>query len=359
MSYERDNIRLMHGYVWGEQPTDVNACKLNTNENPYPPSPEVHRALATFDAARLRTYPPPTADALRAALADRHSLALDNVVLTNGGDEALRMAITTFVEPGSPLGTAEPSYSLYAVLAQIHDAPLAAAELTAEWVPPADFARRLNTAGAQLTCLTNPHAPSGTLLGADQIRELAGRLKGVLLLDEAYVDFVDPELGYDAVTLLESCDNLLILRSFSKGYSLAGLRLGYLLGQPRLIEPLIAKTRDSYNVNEFGQQLGLAAFLDRTYAERAWAAVRGDRQRLAESLKNRGLDVPPSQANFLLAQVAPDAGLSAREIYLALKDQGILVRYFDTPRLKDKLRITVGTPEQNARLVAALGVLLR
>ena len=359
MSYERDNIRCMQGYVWGEQPTDANACKLNTNENPYPPSPDVQKALTAFDAGDLRTYPPPTADALRTALANHHGLGLDNVVIANGGDEALRMAITTFVEPGSPLGSAEPSYSLYPVLAQIHDAPLAAVELTDAWMPPADFARRMNAANVQLTCLTNPHAPSGMLLPADHVRELAGELQGVLLLDEAYVDFVDPELGYDSVTLLENFDNLLILRSFSKGYSLAGLRLGYLLGQRGLIEPLITKTRDSYNVNAFGQRLGLAAFLDRAYAERAWASVRSDRARLARDLLKLGFDAPPSQSNFLLAQVAPRAGLTAREIYLALRDQGIMVRYFDAPRLADKLRITVGTPQQNARLAAALGVLLR
>ena len=359
MSYERDNIRRMQGYVWGEQPTDASACKLNTNENPYPPSPDVHKVLAAFDASVLRTYPPPTADALRAALADRHDLALDNVVVANGGDEGLRMAITTFVQPGSPLGAVEPSYSLYPVLAQIHDAPLATVELLDDWKPPSDFAQRMNRAGAQLTCLTNPHAPSGALLEADLVREVARELDGVLLLDEAYVDFVDPGLSHDAVRLLASCENLLILRSFSKGYSLAGLRLGYLLGQPGLIAPLITKTRDSYNVNALAQRLGLAAFLDRAYAERAWAKVRDERGRLAESLACLGFDAPPSQANFLLARVALDAGLSAREIYLALKDEGILVRYFDTPRLGDKLRITVGTPEQNTRLVGALGALLR
>ncbi len=358
MTYERDNIRRMRGYEWGEQPTDAATCKLNTNENPYPPSPQVQNALATFHAAELRTYPQPTADALRAALADHHGLVADSAVVANGGDEALRMAITTFVAPGAHLGTAQPSYSLYPVLAQIQDAHLAAAELTADWMPPSDFAGHMNAAGAQLTCLTNPHAPSGRLFGVDHVRELAEALDGVLLLDEAYVDFVDPGLGYDSVRLLESCDNLLILRSFSKGYSLAGLRLAYLLGQPGLIAPLRNKTRDSYNVNEFGQRLGLAAFRDQAYAKHIWAAVRNARQRLAGDLAALGLHTPPSQSNFLLAQVPEGTGPTARELYLALRDRGILVRYFDTERLRDKLRITVGTAEQNARLVAELGALL-
>ena len=358
MTYERDNIRRMQGYVWGEQPTDANTCKLNTNENPYPPSSAVQKALASFDAGTLRTYPQPTADALRAALAEHHAVERDNVIVVNGGDEGLRLAITTFVEPGTPLGTATPSYSLYPVLAEVHDAPVAEAELTGEWMPPPDFARRMNAAGARLTCLPNPHAPSGRLFDAGYIRELAGELDGVLLVDEAYADFVDPALGYDAVSLLDSIDNLLILRSFSKGYSLAGLRLGYVLGPPGLIEPMVTKTRDSYNVNEFGQQLGLAAFLDRKHAERSWAAVRDARERVAGELASLGFSTPASQANFLLAQAPSEAPLTAREIHLALRERGILVRYFDAPRLRDKLRITIGTPEQNARLVAALTALL-
>ena len=358
MTYERDNIRRMQGYVWGEQPADTGTCKLNTNENPYPPSPAVQKTLASFDAGALRTYPQPTADALRAALAEHHGLGRDNVIVANGGDEGLRMAITTFVEPGSPLGTAQPSYSLYPVLAQVHDAPVAEAELTGAWLPPADFARRMNAAGAQLTCLPNPHAPSGCLFDAGYVRDLAGELDGVLLVDEAYVDFVDPALKYDAVSLLHSIDNLLILRSFSKGYSLAGLRLGYVLGHTGLIEPMLTKTRDSYNVNEFGQGLGLAAFLDRDHAESTWAAVRRSRDRLADELASLGFTAPPSQANFLLAEAPPSFALTARELYLALKERGILVRYFDAPRLRDKLRITVGTPDQNTRLVAELTALL-
>ena len=139
MTYERENIRRMQGYVWGEQPTDADTCKLNTNENPYPPSPAVQHALADFNAEALRTYPQPTADPLRAALAEHHGLERDNVIVANGGDEGLRLAITTFVEPGTPLGTAPPSYSLYPVLADIHDAPVAEAELTGEWAAAAGF----------------------------------------------------------------------------------------------------------------------------------------------------------------------------------------------------------------------------
>ena len=359
MSYERDNIQRMQGYPSGEQPADGDdVIKLNTNENPYPPSPRVDQALTNISGEDLRTYPPPTAAQLRRAIADRHALDAGCVLVTNGGDEALRLAITTFVNPGGPIGMAEPSYSLYPVLADIHDSPVARIDLDDQWRPPRDFAHRLNEAGSELAFLVNPHARSGTLMDTDSVSQLANDLNGVLLLDEAYIDFVDPSLRHDAVRLINAFDNLLILRSFSKGYGLAGLRLGYLLGQASLIEPMVTKTRDSYNVNLLNQVLGLAAFEDQDYAARTWERVRADRRRLHAELQQLGLDAPPSQTNFLLVTVPFNARRCAQELYLALKDQGVLVRWFDTPLLKDKLRISVGTPEQNQRLLACLAALL-
>ena len=358
MSYARRNIQQMAGYVWGEQPDDAHACKLNTNESPYPPSPAVTAALEAFDCAALRTYPQPTADALRQALAERHGLTKDHVLITHGGDEALRLAITTFVPPGGTLGCAEPSYSLYPVLAHIQDAQVLPASYGKDWTLPADFAAQANAANAMLTCLVNPHAPSGRLMAAQQCAALAADLDGVLLLDEAYVDFVDPALDHHTEPLLARHDNLLLLRSFSKGYGLAGLRLGYLLGQPALIEPLLTKTRDSYNVDAISQALGLAACRDQAYAQGVWRLVREERERLRRELASRGLRAPPSQTNFLLATVPGSAGLSAGALQAALRRQGILVRYFAKPMLKDKLRITVGANAQNNRLLAALDALL-
>ena len=350
--YERANIARMKGYTSGEQPDDGRTIKLNTNENPYPPSPAVSAALASLDASSLRTYPQPTADPLRDAIASHHGITRDQVVITNGGDEALRLALTTFVEPGAPMGMAEPSYSLYPVLAEIHDAPVHRIELDDEWQLPDDAAQRLNDAGAMLTCVVNPHAPSGGLYTAGELGALAAALDGLLLIDEAYVDFIDPSAGYDAAPLLRRHDNVLLLRTFSKGYSLAGLRLGYLLGPETLITPIVTKTRDSYNIDGVSQALGLAAFGDRPYAEETWAKVRDERRRLAEAFTALGMTSPPSQSNFLLVSVG--AGRDAEAIYLALKDAGILVRYFSAPRLDDKLRITVGTPEENDRLLGAL-----
>jgi histidinol-phosphate aminotransferase len=358
MTYERDNIQRMAGYQWGEQPRDPRTIKLNTNENPYPPAPAIAEALARFDPAVLRTYPQPTADPLRDRLAALHGVDRHQIIVTHGGDEALRLAMTTFVDPGAAFGMAEPSYSLYPVLAEIQDARTVGVPLAADWSLPADFAETLNAAGARLTCVVNPHAPSGVLLDADTIADLASRLDGVLLVDEAYVDFVDPDHAHDLAPLTRRFDNLLLLRTFSKGYSLAGLRLGYLIGAPGLIEPLITKTRDSYNVDAISQVLGEAAIANRAYAADTWRRVREDRARLYQGLVQLGFDAPPSETNFLLARVPAAARLDAATIQAALKARGILVRYFAAPGLDDRLRITVGTPEQNQRLLDELQSLL-
>jgi len=355
VSYERDNVRRMRGYTWGEQPEDGDTIKLNTNENPYPPSPKVAQALAAFTTEVLRTYPKPTADPLRDALAALHGLEREHVLITHGGDEALRLAMTTFVDPGATFAMAEPSYSLYPVLAAVQDARTVEVPLDDGWRLPAHAATTLNDAGARLTCLVNPHAPSGTLVSATELTDLAAQLDGVLLVDEAYVDFVDPALGYDLTSAVREHPNLLLLRTFSKGYSLAGLRLGYLLGHPGLIEPMLTKTRDSYNVDAISQALGAAAVADQSYAAGTWQEVRSARKALADGLGQLGLACWPSQSNFLLAKIPAGARLDAAALQQHLKSRGILVRWFDAPRLRDCLRISVGTPEQNQRLIDALG----
>ena len=349
MTYERANIARMSGYVYGEQPGEPDVVKLNTNENPYPPSPAVARALSRFDAAALRRYPQATADELRRLAASRFGVETENVVVTNGGDEGLRLAVTTFAGPGDTFGTATPGYSLYPVLAAVQDCALAEIPLDADWTPEEDFASRLNTAGARLTCLVNPHAPSGVLVSREAVSAIAEELDGVLLVDEAYVDFVDPQLGHDLVPLLRKHENLLLLRTLSKGYALAGLRVGFLIGNPHLIQPILAKTRDSFNVDAIAQTLACAALDDRAYAARRWKDVRGERDRLTEALRARDYPVPDSQANFVL--VRPPR---ARDVFHGLRERGIYVRYFDQPRLSDHLRVTVGTPAQDDKLLDAM-----
>jgi histidinol-phosphate aminotransferase len=356
MSYQRPNIARMTGYAPGEQPTGGGVIKLNTNENPYPPAPAVLEALGTIDGESLRRYPPPLASPFLAAAARLHGLGEEQIVATNGGDELLRLAITTFVEPGRPIGVAEPSYSLYPVLADIHDSPTHRVPLCDNWSLPDDFAAQMNRAAVQLTLIVNPHAPSGRLESPERIAAIASELDGVLLLDEAYVDFVDPEIAHATVRLLADHPNLLILRTLSKGYSLAGLRFGYGMGQASLIDPIRSKSRDSYNKDIVGQRLATAALEARDHASRGWAAVRSERHRVAEALTGLGFAVEPSQSNFLLATVPP--GQLAAELYQSLKQGGVLVRWFNQPRLTERLRITIGTPAENDTLLARLTALI-
>ena len=229
-------------------------------------------------------------------------------------------------------------------------------DLHDDWSLPNDFASNVNAAGSQLTCVVNPHAPSGYLNNMPTLQSLAEQLQGVLLVDEAYADFVDVDETSSMAALVTEHENLLVLRTFSKGYSLAGLRLGYLLGDPSLIRPVLEKTRDSYNVDAISQAIGLAAIEDQTYAQKTWACVRRDRKILAAGLTALGFSVAASQTNFVLAQTPKN--VSALQLYQALKDKGILVRYFNTPRLQDALRITVGTPEQNHLLLDQLNQLI-
>ena len=354
--FERPNIAAMQGYSSGEQPLEKETIKLNTNENPFPASAKVQAALMDFATADLRVYPQPTADKLRDAIAAHHGLTRDHVMLTHAGDEALRLAITTFVEPGGTLGTTDPSYSLYPVLSKIQDATMQTLALEDDWSIPNTFAQTMTQHNAQLTCLVNPHAPSGHLTPLATIEAIAENISGVLLVDEAYIDFVDPSIAYSTKDLLNARDNVLVLRTFSKGYSLAGLRLGYLLGDPELIKPMLEKTRDSYNVDAISQALGLAAIEDQAYAQKTWRQVREQRQVLSDALSAMGFSCPASEANFLLATMPEE--IDAEGLYEALKAKSILVRYFPTPRLKDKLRITVGTAEQNEKLIATIRQLI-
>jgi histidinol-phosphate aminotransferase len=351
---ERAHIRRMVGYVPGLQPA-AGAIKLNTNENPFPPTPAVMARLADVLPLTLQRYPDPLANELRRVVARLHGIASDQVVATNGGDELLRLALTTFADPGRPIGIVTPSYGLYSILAALHRAPLSDVALDEAWRLPHQTASRWNADGAQLALLTNPHAPSGTLFPIAGIERLASSFKGVLLIDEAYVDFVDPTAGYDATRLVKRHPNVLLLRTLSKGYSLAGLRLAYGLGDASLIEPILGKTKDSYNVDAIAQLLGATALEDQAHARASWDAVRAERGRLSRDLLGLGLGVAPSQGNFLLVSVPEEGNRpDAHQVYTDLMQRSIYVRWFDADRLRDKLRITIGTQNENAVLVSAL-----
>ena len=357
MTLERSNIAAMQGYAPGEQPQDLTTIKLNTNENPYPPSPEVAAALSAFDVASLRRYPNPIADEFRRIAADLHGLSLDNVIPTNGGDELLRLMLTTFVAEGEVVATTKPTYSLYPVLAAIQGAKLSEIDLDEQWRLPSDLIQQLHEIKAKTFILVNPHAPTGSLVSSATIAEIAENFDGVLVVDEAYIDFVDPDLEHNCVPLLQRFDNLLILRTMSKGYSLAGLRFGYGLAAKKLAAPMLFKTRDSYNTDAISQRLAAAALASQSYAKSTWNKVRESREKMFAELTSMGLTCLASQSNFLLCTIPESIG--APRAYAALKEKGVLVRYFDQDRLRDKLRISIGTEEENSRLIRALADLCR
>jgi len=330
--------------------------KLNTNENPAPPRPKVKAALQSFDPAELRTYPNALANSFCEAAAELNGVNPDNVMATNGGDEALRLAITTFVDPGATFGTLVPSYSLYPVLASVQDCRQFEIPLREDFSWPENLANRLNDADAKLTCIVNPHAPSGALTNLNDVLALAESLNGVLLVDEAYINFVNPNRGHNLAPRVLDTKNLLILRSMSKGYSLAGLRFGYLLGHTGLMAPMREKTRDSYNVDGLAQILAEAALRDSEYGTQNWASISRSRDALRIKLMDLGFKVPASEANFLLAQSSPQHKLQAKTLFERLHERDIFVRYFSD--LPDRLRITVGTEQENDILLSALADLL-
>lgn len=363
MSYERSNIRDMQGYTWGEQPRQSRVIKLNTNENPYPPAPEVDQALKDVNIAELRRYPPPFADDFRDIAAQLHGVSRDNIMATNGGDELLRLIITTFADAGDTIAMAEPSYSLYPVLAAVQGCNMHRVPLDDDWGLPQDFAQQLNACAARIAFIVNPHAPTGRLLPAAELIQIAESFNGVLVIDEAYVDFISPDVSYNAVPLIQQHDNVILLRTMSKGYSLAGLRFAYGIACESLLAPMLLKTRDSYNTDLISQRLASAALKAQAYARECWQRVRDERHRLSSALTDLGFETLPSHSNFLLvtwsAIQQDDEWLDAHALYQALKAEGILVRYFAQPRLQDKLRITVGTQDENDTLLQAIGQITR
>lgn len=346
MRYFRDNIDEMAGYTPGFQPKAVDVVKLNTNENPYPPSPKVMAAVHGLSPETLRRYPDPVGQGFREAAAKLHGLTPDHILCSNGGDDLLTMVFRAFCDETRPVAYPGPTYTLYPVLAKIQNC--AAIE-----VPFADgfqLPDQLVEVGAPLTIVCNPNAPTGSLIQPDVIAHLAHSLQGVLLVDEAYSDFSD----INCLDLVKQLDNVIILRSMSKGYSLAGIRFGYAMAHPDLIEGLM-KVKDSYNVDAMTLAAATAAIQDQAYFQTNVENTKAARTILTQDLRNLGLSVQDSHTNFVWAQ---STTVPANNIHEQLAEQNIFVRYFKVPDLEDKLRITVGTPEQNARLIQALEKIL-
>ena len=344
MSHFRPSLNKMQAYQPGEQPTAGETfIKLNTNENPYPPSTRALEALAALSPEALRRYPQPFADEFREAVAAVLDIDRTWILVGNGSDDLLTLLLRSVAASDRPVTYPVPTYSLYRTLAQIQDAPTIEVAFDEAYNLPVSG---LVNSAAALTLVANPNSPSGTRVTNKVLSELATQLEGLLVVDEAYAEFATD----NALALTRRFDNLVVLRSLSKSHSLAGLRLGFAVAQPEVIAG-IAKVKDSYNVDAVAARVGTAAIRDTTHTQTNIARVCTARSQLASALNALGWRVWPSEANFLLVQ---PVDLDAGTVYRALKDRGILIRYFNEPMLRDKLRITVGTNEQNAELISVL-----
>ena len=346
------SVRALTPYTPGEQPKDRSVIKLNTNENPYPPSPLVEKVLASFDLDRLRRYPDPVFTELREKIAERDGTVPARVFVGNGSDEVLTLAARAFVDDDEAIGSFDPSYSLYKTLAAIRNVPFAPSPLAPDftWAPPVT---RAGDAPVALFLLTNPNAPTSVRYPREQVAAFAKSFLGVVLVDEAYADFADDT----CMSLAAAADNanVIVMRTLSKSFSLAGLRLGYCVGPEDLIEALY-KVKDSYNVDALAQAVALAALADLPWMRRNAAKVQKTRDATADELRRRGWDVPPSQSNFLFAK---PAHRPAAEIFEELRRRNIFVRYFPGPRTGDRRRISVGTDADMDTLLDVLAELDR
>jgi len=369
-SLVRPLIRRLRPYVPGDQPKIQGLIKLNTNENPAPPSPRVLRAIKAAVDGRLRLYPNPTAQALREKLAEFHRCEPANIIVGNGSDELLALATRAFVEPaiagpgrwraaaprgdsGSTVQFFTPGYSLYPVLADIHGARRNPVPLANDFgLPPPGSLRCSPTwsAHAALTFVTTPNAPSGRGYATAELAALCRAQRGVVVLDEAYVDFAEE----NALQLALKFPHVLVARTFSKAYSLCFLRVGYFVGGVELIAAL-QKIRDSYNVNGLAQLAAVATVDDLPYYQVNIRRIRATRERLRTELTGRGFEVLPSQANFILARppIFP-----AQKWLEKLRDRKILVRWFEAPAVRDYLRITIGTDAEADALLRAVKAIL-
>ena len=345
-SFVKKSVLKLEAYVPGEQPTAKNVVKLNTNENPYPPSSRVAKALAAVSVDQLRLYPDPLAKKLRSAIAALHNCGPENVFVGNGSDEVLALCSRAFVEDKGSIGFFVPSYSLYPVLTNMRNVKAKPVQLARDfgWAMPAGYK-------CSLFYLANPNAPTSIMYDKETVRSFCGKLKGVVLIDEAYADFADD----NCADLALSMPNVLICRTCSKAYSLAGIRLGYAVGPVPLINALF-KLKDSYNTNVLTQAIALAGIFDSTHMRRNVRVIRNTRRRLTIQLRKRGFEVAPSQTNFLW--VKPPS-IPARTLFERLRDKHILVRYFQGPRTGSHLRITIGSDVQVDILLKAIDDIMK
>ncbi|MCX7665310.1 MAG: histidinol-phosphate transaminase [Gemmataceae bacterium] len=340
----RPNILKMAGYVPGEQPRDGEYLKLNTNENPYPPSPRVFEAIQkNLTSDRLRKYPEPLGDSFREAAAPILGVAPEQILIGNGSDDILTIVTRAIVPEGGVLASLTPSYILYKSLAEIQGAHFLTVPFTADWKIPSPWPLQ-----AHLVCVPNPNSPSGTFFDPTEVLRLAQESGGYVVLDEAYADFA-PTNGLHLAQ-----GKIIVSRTLSKSYSLAGIRFGFAVADRELV-PQFIKVKDSYNCDVLSLAAATAAIRDQAYLAEIKAKLIRTRERLYNALLELGLSAIPSQANFVWCR---SSGLPNQVIYQKLKERKILVRYMNYPDFGDGLRITVGTDSEIDSLLKALREIL-
>ena len=345
MNYFRKNIQAMQPYVPGEQPQHGGFIKLNTNENPYPPCAQVVEAMRAAVDASLRLYPDPTCIRVRERAAEVLGVEPGMVIVGNGSDDILTILIRSFVSEDDKVVYLNPSYGLYSVLTDIQNARGHVVEYTDDFRLPED----IHQTDARLTLICSPNNPTGTATAAEEVAALAERSSGIVAVDEAYVDFADAS----CLKLVRRFDNVVVLRSLSKSYSLAGLRVGLGIACSKLIDGMM-KVKDSYNVERLGIVGAEAALANVEMMKANAEKIKRDRRYLTGELEKLDFEVLPSQANFVFARSPMPAG----ELYEKLKKRNILVRYWDRPRLSDGIRISIGTRQELDALLAAIEEIL-
>lgn len=340
-TYVRSNIESMCGYVPGEQPQGDQFVKLNTNENPYRPSPRVAEAIEETLGRGLQKYPDSMAGAFRRQAAEVLGVPADWILAGNGSDDILTIVTRALVGEGQLLRLPYPSYILYKTLAELQGARSEEVHFQPDWSLPARFAEAASD--LRLVFLANPNSPSGTVVPPHKVLELAERLPCPLLVDEAYADFAET----NCMDLVARNERIMVSRTLSKSYALAGLRFGYLVAQPQLIEQFV-KVKDSYNCDALSIAAATAAIADRPWLAENRAKILATRGRLVTAMRELGFIVPDSQANFVWCTLP---NRPVKPIYEELKRRRILVRYMEYPGWGDGLRISVGTDEEIARFL--------
>jgi histidinol-phosphate aminotransferase len=343
MSYFRPEIEAIAGYTPGEQPQDSSYIKLNTNENPYPPSPAVGEAIQKA-ITRLPKYPHPFGDPFRQKAAELWGVEPDWILCGNGSDDILTIVTRTLVGTGELLRLPYPSYILYRTLAQLQGANFEEVHFNPDWSLSDDFAKSKDK--LKLVFLANPNSPSGTVVPPEKVLEIAERLPCPLLVDEAYADFAET----NCVSLVKRCEKIMVSRTFSKSYALAGLRFGYLVAQPRLIEQFV-KMKDSYNCDALSIAAATAALGDQNWLAENRVKILATRSRLVAEMRKLGFTTVDSQSNFVWNTLI---NRPIRPFYEELKRRRILVRYMNYPGWGDGIRISVGTDHEIDRCLEEL-----